>query len=187
MQEDIDLALEAAEEGMQNSIVHFQRELLKIRSGKATPQMVADVKVEYYGMPTPLNQVAGIKTTDARTLVIQPFEKKMVSVVEQALYAANLGITPQSDGEVVRMVVPPLTEERRKQLVKQASGFAEDAKVSIRNARRDAIQEVKAAVKEGYPEDAGKRSEQTVQDLTDKYSKQVDSIFAKKEEELMTV
>lgn len=187
MQEDIDLAIEAAEEGMANSLDHLKREFRKVRSGRAAPDMVADVKVDYYGSMTPVNQVASVKVSDARTLVIQPWEKAMIAPIEQAIFAANLGVTPQNDGEVIRLVIPSLTEERRKNLVKQASAFAENAKVSIRSARRDAIDEIKKAVKDGYPEDAGKRSEDKVQGLTDKYIAQVESLFDAKEKDLMTV
>ena len=187
MQEDIDLAIEAAEEGMLNSLEHLKREFRKVRSGRATPDMVADVKVDYYGSMTPLNQVGNVKVADARTLVIQPWEKAMIAPIEQALFAANLGVTPQNDGEVIRLVIPSLTEERRKDLAKQAGAYAENAKVSIRSARRDAIDEIKKAVKDGYPEDAGKRSEQEVQDLTNRYIKNVESLLEVKEKDLMTV
>lgn len=187
MQEDIDLAIEAAEEGMENSLDHLKREFRKVRSGRAAPDMVADVKVDYYGSLTPVNQVANVKVADARTLVIQPWEKAMIAPIEQAIFAANLGVTPQNDGEVIRLVIPSLTEERRKALVKQASSYAENAKVSVRSARREAIDEIKKAVKDGYPEDAGKRSEDEVQTLTNKYINTVESLYAAKEKDLMTV
>ena len=187
MQEEIDLVIETTKESMENSVAHLQRELTKIRSGKASPDMLDGLKVEYYGAMTPLSGVSTIKVVDGRTLSIQPWEKKMIGLIEQAIFAANLGVTPQNDGEVVRIVIPMLTEERRKQLVKQASEAVEHAKVSIRNARRDAMDEVKKAVKNGYSEDAGKNAEQDIQDLTNKYIGQADSIFVSKEKELMTV
>lgn len=187
MQEEIDLVIETTEESMQGSVTHLQRELSKIRSGKASPDMLEGIKVEYYGALTPLSGVATVKVVDGRTLSIQPWEKKMIALIEQAIFAANLGVTPQNDGEVVRIVIPMLTEERRQQLVKQASAASEHAKVSIRNARRDAMEEIKKAVKNGYSEDAGKNAEQDVQDLTNKYIGQVESIFTHKEKELMTV
>jgi ribosome recycling factor len=187
MQEEIDLVIETTEESMAASIGHLQRELHKIRSGKATPDMLDGVRVEYYGSATNINGVANVKVEDGRTLVIQPWEKKMISEIEKAIFAANLGVTPQNNGESIRIVIPPLTEERRKQLVKQSSAAAEHAKVSIRNARREAIEEVKKAVKNGYSEDAGKSSEQIVEDMTKNYVTQIDQIFQAKEKELMTV
>ena len=186
MQEEIDLVIETTKESMQDSVAHLQRELVKIRSGKASPDMLDGLKVEYYGAQTPLSGVATIKVVDGRTLSIQPWEKKMISLIEQSIFAANLGVTPQNDGEVVRIVIPMLTEERRQQLVKQASA-AENAKISIRSARKDAMDEIKKAVKNGYSEDAGKNAETDVQDLTNKYIGQVESIFDAKEKELMTV
>lgn len=187
MQEEIDFCIESAEESMNNSIDHLTNELTKIRSGKASPVMLSGVMVEYYGVPTPINQVANIRVADGRTLEIEPWEKSMVQPLERALMAANLGITPQSDGKIIRMIVPPLTEERRHQLIKQASGIVEQTKVGIRSARRDAMEEIKKAVKDGYPEDAGKRAEATIQGLTDKYTAKSDEIFALKEKDLLTV
>jgi ribosome recycling factor len=187
MQEEIDLVIETTEESMQSSVGHLQRELVKIRSGKASPDMLDGLRLDYYGTPTAISGVANIKVEDGRTLVIQPWEKKMIAEVEKAIFAANLGVTPQNNGEAIRIVIPPLTEERRKQLVKQASVAGEHAKVSIRNARRDAIEEVKKAVKNGYSEDAGKLSEETVENLTKKYVAMVENVLATKEKELMTV
>jgi len=187
MQEEIDLVIETTQESMQESVGHLQRELTKIRSGKASPDMLDGLRVEYYGAMTPISSVATIKVTDGRTLSIQPWEKKMIGLIEQAIFAANLGVTPQNDGELIRIVIPMLTEERRQKLVKQASSAGEDAKISIRNARRDAMDEIKKAVKNGYSEDAGKNAETDIQELTDKYSGQVDAILGTKEKELMTV
>ena len=187
MQEEIDLIIETTEESMQASIGHLQRELLKIRSGKASPDMLDGIRLDYYGSATAISGVANIKVEDGRTLVIQPWEKKMIAEIEKAIFAANLGVTPQNNGEAIRIIIPPLTEERRKQLVKQSSVAGEHAKVSIRNARREAIEEIKKEVKNCYSEDAGKNSEQIVEDDTKKYIGQVDSILVQKEKELMTV
>ncbi|MCP4441667.1 MAG: ribosome recycling factor [Aureispira sp.] len=187
MDEDIALYLEAAQEGMDGSITHLKKELVRIRSGRATPDMLQGIMVDYYGSATPINQVANVKTQDARTLVIAPWEKKVLQNVEQAIFQANIGVTPQNDGEVIRLVIPPLTEERRKQLVKQSGTYGEQAKVSIRSARRDAMEEIKQAVKDGYSEDAGKDAEEKVQNLTNKYTKLVDTIMAAKEKELITM
>lgn len=187
MDEDIALYIEAAQEGMDDSITHLKKELVRIRSGRATPDMLHGIMVDYYGSSTPINQVATVKSQDARTLVIAPWEKKVLQLVEQAIFQANIGVTPQNDGEVIRLVIPPLTTERRQQLVKQASTFAEQAKVSIRSARRDAMEEIKQAVKDGYSEDAGKNAEDKVQGLTNKYTAKVDDIMAAKEKELTTM
>jgi ribosome recycling factor len=187
MQEEIDIVIETTEESMQAALVHLQRELHKIRSGKASPDMLDSVRVDYYGSATSISGVANIKVEDGRTLVIQPWEKKMIAEVEKAIFAANLGVTPQNNGEAIRIVIPPLTEDRRKQLVKQSASAGEHAKVSIRNARREAIEEIKKAVKNGYSEDSGKNSEQVVEDHTKKYINQVESVLALKEKELMTV
>ena len=181
MQEDIDLILEMAQEGMHDSLDHLGQELKKIRAGKASPAVLEGVMVEYYGSPTPLKQVANVSTSDARTLVIQPWEKTMLAPIEKAIFNANLGFTPMNDGEVVRINIPVLTEERRREYVKRAKGYGEDAKVSIRNHRREAMDGVKKAVKDGYPEDAGKRVEGQVQDLTDKHSKKVEEMIDAKE------
>ena len=187
MQEEIDFYLASAEESMQESINHLQRELIKIRSGKASPDLVSSIRVDYYGSQTPLAQVANVKTSDARTLVIAPWEKGMIQPIEQAIMQANIGLMPQNDGQVVRLNIPPLTEERRRQLVKQASNLGEQAKVSIRNARREAIEDIKKAVKNGYPEDAGRRAEDQVQQLTDRHIKQIDEILEQKEKDILTV
>lgn len=186
-EDDIAMIMDLTEESMNNSIDHLQNELAKIRAGKASPAMLGGLRVEYYGTPTPLNQVANVSTSDARTLVIQPWEKKMLAAIERSIFEANLGFTPMNDGEVVRINVPALTEERRKDLVKRAHQLGEDSKVSIRNARRDANNEVKKAVKNGYPEDAGKRVEDQIQALTDKFSKKVEDMIKAKEADIMTI
>jgi ribosome recycling factor len=185
--EDANQFVEGAELSMSGSIEHLQKELTKVRAGKANPAMVSDLLVPYYGNPTPVNQVANVSTSDARTIVIQPWEKTMLSPIERSIFEANLGVTPQNDGEVIRISIPPLTEERRKDLVKSAKGLGEEAKVSIRNARRDAMEQVKKAVKDGFPEDMGKRLEGNIQELTDSFSEKVDKLVSAKEKEIMTI
>lgn len=187
MQEEIDLSMEAAEELMMKALDHLRSELVRIRSGKATPDIVSGVRVEYYGSMSPIDNVAGVKAVDGRTLEIRPWEKNMLRPIETAIQQANLGINPQNDGTVIRLVVPFLTEERRLQLVKQAQALGEHAKVSIRNARRDVIEDIKKAVKNGYPEDAGKRAEDQAQKLTDNYIADVERILAAKEKDIMTI
>ena len=161
--------------------------LARIRAGKASARILDVVRVEYYGQMSPLSNVATITTPDARTIQIQPWEKKMIAEIERAIINSNVGLAPSNNGESIRLMIPPLTEERRKELAKQCKGEAEHAKVSIRNARRDAIDTLKKHIKEGLPEDAEKDAENDVQKLHDKYVKQVDEIYAKKEKEIMTV
>ncbi len=185
--EDINVYLDEASELMDKSVDHLKKELAKINPGKASPEMVSGVMVEYYGTPTPLQQVANVSASDAKTLVIQPWEKSMLGPIEKAIFEANLGLTPQNDGEVIRLNIPPLTEERRRDLVKKAKVLGEDAKVSVRNARRDAMEAIKKEIKDGYPEDAGKRLEADVQDNTDKHIKLIDDLIAAKEKAVMTV
>ena len=187
MNEEVQLFLDDAVEKMEKSLKHLSAELLKLRAGKANPSMLDGIMVNYYGAPTPLQQVASINTPDARSIVIQPWEKKVISAIEKAIFAANIGLTPSNNGEVVRLNIPPLTEDRRKGLVKQVKAEGENAKISIRNARRDAIEEFKKMEKNGLPEDMEKDAEETVQKLTDKYYKKVEEILAKKETEIMTV
>lgn len=187
MEEDIQLYIETAEESMQGAIEHFKKEASRIRSGKAVPSMFDGVKVDYYGSQTAIPQVANVKAQDGRTLIIAPWEKGMLQTIEQAIFQANMGVTPQNDGEIIRIVLPMLTEERRKDLIKQVSVLVENAKVSIRNARRDVMNEIKKAVKDGYPEDAGKTKEGLVQDLTNKYSNLVDKLMEGKEKDIMTI
>jgi ribosome recycling factor len=172
---------------MEHAIDHLQKELTKVRAGKAAPAMLEGLMVSYYGNPTPINQVANVATSDARTLVIQPWEKNMLGPIEKAIFEANLGITPQNDGEVVRLMIPPLTEERRKDLVKKSKALGEEAKVSIRNARRDGMEHIKKAVKNGFAEDMGKAKEAEVQNLTDKNIARIDQLIEAKEKDIMTV
>ena len=172
---------------MKDSVEHLGRELQKVRTGKASPAMFSDIIAEYYGAQTPIKQLANIGTSDSRTVVVQPFDKGAIQAIDRAIRNAGLGINPQNDGEVIRLVIPPLTEERRRDLTKRVKSLGEDAKVSIRNARRDAVNSVRKMVKDGYPEDQGKRVEGTIQSLTDKYSSQVDEMTTAKEKEVMTV
>ncbi len=187
MEEDIALYIEAAEESMQDSVEHFKKEASRIRSGKASPSMFDSLKVDYYGSMTGISGVANVKAQDGRTLIIAPWEKTMLAPIEQAIFQANLGVTPQNDGEIIRVVLPILTEERRKDLIKQCAVLVEKAKVSIRNARRDVMNEIKQAVKDGYPKDGGKKKEAIVQDLTNKYSDIVDNLMKQKEEDIMKI
>ena len=174
-------------DGMNKAITHLESELTKVRAGKATPGLVDGIVVDYYGNPTPINQVGNISVADARTLNIQPWEKNMLQPIERAIIAANIGITPQNDGHTIRLFMPPLTEERRKDLVKRSHGEGEHSKVSIRNIRRDAMEHIKKLQKNGLSEDVCKDAEKNVQDLTDKYISLVDKHLAAKEKEIMTV
>lgn len=184
MNEEIDFIIDSAKESMQNALKHLEKELLNIRAGKASPAMLGSIFVDYYGSQTPLNQVANVSTPDARTITIQPWEKSMLQTIEKAIMVANLGFNPMNNGESIIINVPPLTEERRRDLVKQAKNEAEEAKISIRSARQDANKEIK---KTEASEDVKKNAEVDVQDLTDKFSKRVDEILALKEKEIMTV
>ena len=176
-----------AAELMESAVMYLDDALARIRAGKASARILDVVKVEYYGQMSPLANVATITTPDARTIQIQPWEKKMIAEIERAIINSNVGLAPSNNGESIRLMIPPLTEERRKELANQCKGEAEQAKVSIRNARRDAIDTLKKQIKEGLPEDAEKDAENDVQKLHDKYVKQVDEIYAKKEKEIMTV
>ena len=176
-----------AAELMESAVMYLDDALARIRAGKASARILDVVKVEYYGQMSPLANVATITTPDARTIQIQPWEKKMIAEIERAIINSSIGLAPSNNGESIRLMIPPLTEERRKELAKQCKGEAENAKVSIRNARRDAIDLLKKQIKEGLPEDTEKDAEGDVQKLHDKYVKQVDEIYAKKEKEIMTV
>lgn len=179
--------LNDAEEMMQSAVLYLDDALAHIRAGKASVRILDPVKVDYYGSMTPLANVSTVTTPDARTIQIQPWEKNMLSVIERALINSNIGLAPNNNGEVIRLIIPPLTEERRRDLAKQCKAEAENAKVSIRNARRDAIETLKKQIKEGLPEDAEKDAESDMQKLHDKYIKQIDEVYAKKEKEIMTV
>ncbi len=187
MTEEINFIIDAAQESMQQSIQHLEKELLNIRAGKATPQMLGGVFVDYYGSPTPLTQVANINTPDARTITVTPWEKNMLKPIETAIQYANLGFNPMNNGENIIISVPPLTEERRRELAKKAKAEAEHAKIGIRNARKDANTDIKKEEKNGASEDICKTAEDEVQKLTDAHIKKIDDILAVKEAEIMKV
>jgi ribosome recycling factor len=172
---------------MDKAINHLEAELVKIRAGKANPSMLDGIVADYYGSPTPISQVANISTLDARTISIQPWEKNMLAVIERAIMAANIGITPQNDGVMIRLFLPPLTEERRKELVKKCNGEGEQAKIAIRNIRRDAIEDIKKLQKDGLSEDAAKDAEADIQQITDKHTSLVEKHLEAKEKEIMAV
>jgi len=176
-----------AEAKMQTTVEFLEESLARIRAGKANPKILEGIKLEYYGTLTPLSGVASITTPDAKTIIIQPWEKQMIREVEKAIMDSDVGITPENNGEVIRLGIPPLTEERRKNLAKQSKGEAEEAKISIRNARRDAIDAIKKSVKDGTPEDVAKDAENNIQKIHDKYIKKIDELYAAKEKEIMTV
>ena len=184
MNEELQFILDSAQESMQGAIKHLENELLNIRAGKANPVMLKSVMVDYYGSSTPLSQVANINTPDGRTLSIQPWEKAMLAEIEKGIMIANLGFNPMNNGESIIINVPPLTEERRRELAKMAKAEAENAKVSIRNARKDANQEIK---KSEASEDEQKNCEIDIQAATDNFIQKVDSVLATKEKEIMTV
>ncbi len=185
--EEVNLLMGTSKEAMSKAIEHLQYELTKVRTGKASPAILNDILVNYHGTPTALNHIANISTADARTIVIQPWEKKMLGPIEKGIFEANLGITPMNDGEVVRLSIPPLTEERRREMVKNAKHLGEEAKIGIRSARHKAIEGIKKAVKDGYSEDAGKKREAEVQHLVEEYSKRADLFVDAKEKDVMTV
>lgn len=178
---------EQAERKMLDAITYLGEVLSRIRAGKANVQILDGIKVDYYGSLVPLSNVATISTPDAKTIAILPWEKPMIKQIEKAIQDSDVGITPENNGEVIRLGIPPLTEERRKQLVKQTRGEAENAKIGIRNARRDANDAIKKAVKEGAPEDDGKETEGAIQKLHDKYMKKIEDVLGAKEKEIMTV
>ncbi|PKV49404.1 ribosome recycling factor [Aquimarina sp. MAR_2010_214] len=187
MKEEIDFIIDSTKESMQAAITHLEKKLLNIRAGKASPAMLGSVMVEYYGSPTPLNQVGNVSTPDARTITIQPFDKSVIPEIEKGIQIANLGFNPMNNGESVIISVPPLTEERRKDLAKQAKAEAEDSKVGIRNDRKNANNEIKKLEKDGLSEDLAKNTEVDIQALTDTYIKKVDEMLSHKEKEIMTV
>ncbi|HPD65478.1 MAG TPA: ribosome recycling factor [Bacteroidia bacterium] len=181
------MVLEETEENMKKTIAHFIDTMTKIRAGKASPQMISEVYVDYYGAKTPVHQMANIGTPDAKTILIQPWDKSTIPAIEKAIMAANLGFNPQNDGEIIRIPVPPLTEERRRQLVKFIHQETENNKIAIRNIRKKSMEEVKSLQKDGVPEDEVKKAETKIQDMTNNYIKNIDEITAKKEKEIMTV
>jgi ribosome recycling factor len=187
MTEQLDNVYTLNNQQMDKAIAHLDAELLKIRAGKATPQMLDGIMVEYYGAPTPLAQVANVTTPDARTINIQPWEKSLIQAIERGILMANIGLTPQNDGQNIRLFLPPLTEERRKELVKKVNAEGEQAKIVVRSARRDAIEAIKKLQKDGLSEDAAKAGETNIQNATDKYIAIVDERCKMKEKEIMTI
>lgn len=185
MNEDIEFILDSAKEAMSNAIKHLEKQFVNIRAGKASPAMLGSVLVNYYGSQTPLSQVANVNTPDGRTITVQPWEKKMIQEIEKGIQVANLGFNPMNNGDLIIISVPPLTEERRRDLAKQAKSEAEDAKIGVRSARKDANNDIKRA--EDVSDDVKKDAEASVQQLTDKHVKMIDELFEFKEKEIMTV
>jgi len=187
MNDEIEFILDSVKESMDLALEHLEKQLVNIRAGKASPAMLGSVYVDYYGASTPLSQVSNINTPDGRTLTVQPWEKAMLTIIEKAIIVANLGFNPMNNGESIIINVPPLTEERRKDLVKQAKAEAEDAKISVRSARKYGNTEVKKLEKDGLSEDLAKDVEQDIQTLTDQYIKKIDDVLMVKEKEILTV
>ena len=185
MNEDIQFILDTAKEAMDSAIKHLEKQFVNIRAGKASPAMLGSVMVNYYGAQTPITQVANINTPDGRTITVQPWEKKMIQEIEKGIQIANLGFNPMNNGDMIIISVPPLTEERRRDLVKQAKAEAEDAKIGVRSARKDANNDIKKA--ENVSEDLQKNAEVDVQKMTDAYVRKIDELFDAKEKEIMTV
>lgn len=187
MNEEIELIIEETEERMNKALEHLEHELARLRAGRSNPALLDGVSVDYYGVNSPLNQVSNINTPDAKTIMIQPWEKNMLGTIEKAIMAANIGLTPVNNGEVIRINIPPLTEERRHQLVKQVRNEGETAKISIRNARKWANDELKRLLKEGLPEDLEKNAADKVQEITNSFNSKVDKVMTVKEKDVMTV
>ena len=185
--EDLELIFDTADEGMQNAVSHLEKELSKVRAGKASPVMLDSVRIDYYGVISPISQVANITTPDAKTIFIQPWDRNVIPIIEKAILAANLGFNPANNGEVIRIMVPPVTEERRKLLAKQVKSLGEDAKVVVRNERRDAFDELKKAQKNGLSEDLQKDGEQKVHKKHEDFIAKIDKIIEAKEKEILTV
>jgi ribosome recycling factor len=187
MTEEVELIFELTRERMDKTIEHLDNELIRIRAGKANVHILDGIVVDYYGTSTPLNQVSNLSTPDAKTIMIQPWEKTMIDPIEKAVMNSNVGITPVNNGEVIRLMIPQLTEERRRDLVKQVKNEGENARVSIRNSRRDANDEFKQMQKDGLSEDEAKTAEEKIQKMTDEYTEKVDQIVEAKEEDIMTI
>ena len=187
MKDDLSFIVEEGKDSMTKAITHLEAELVKIRAGKANPAMVDGIVVDYYGNPTQINQVSNISAMDARTISIQPWEKNMLQPIERAIIAANIGINPQNDGNIIRLFLPPLTEERRREMVKRSNGEGEQAKVAVRSIRREAIEQIKKLQKDGLSEDQAKDAETGMQEITDKYISLVEKHLAAKEKEIMSV
>ncbi|MET0637229.1 MAG: ribosome recycling factor [Chitinophagaceae bacterium] len=187
MADELILINSSADEQMKKAISHLEAELVKIRAGKANPQMLDGLVVDYYGSPMAVNQVANVSVLDARTISIQPWEKNMLQPIERSIIAANLGVTPQNDGVIIRLFLPPLTEERRRELVKRCLAEGEQSKVAVRSIRRDAIEQIKKLQKNGLSEDASKDAETEIQQITDKYIAYIEKHLAQKEKDIMAV
>jgi len=187
MNEEIEFTIEEAKEGMQNALHHLEKEIQKLRAGKASPQMLDGVKIDYYGAMTSIDQTANISSPDARQIIVQPWDKSVLGLIEKAIQAANLGFNPKNEGEILRILVPPLTEERRRDLVRKAKAEAENAKISIRNIRRLANDTAKSLKKDGVPEDEVEKLETDIQKVTDDFITKVDKILEIKEKDIMTV
>jgi ribosome recycling factor len=187
MNEDIELIIEEATDRMQKALEHLEHELARLRAGRSNPALLDGVTVDYYGVNSPLSHVSNINTPDAKTIMIQPWEKNMLGIIEKAIMAANIGLTPVNNGEVIRINIPPLTEERRHQLVKQVRNEGETAKISVRNARKWANDELKSLLKDGLPEDMEKDAVEKIQEITHSYNTKVDKVMAIKEKDVMTV
>jgi ribosome recycling factor len=187
MNEEVELITEETKDRMDKALDHLEHELARLRAGRANPALLDGITVDYYGVNSPLAQVSNINTPDPKTILIQPWEKNMLGVIEKAIMAANIGLTPVNNGEVIRINIPPLTEERRHQLVKQVRNEGETAKISIRSARKWANDELKSMLKEGLPEDLEKEATEIVQEMTHNYNGKVDKVMAMKEKEVMTV
>jgi len=187
MSDELILLMDDTESQMKKAISHLEGELIKIRAGKANPQILEGIMIDYYGALTPLNQVCNISVMDARTLSLQPWEKNMLQPIERAIIASNIGINPQNDGSYIRLFLPPLTEERRRELVKRANGEGEQSKIAIRSIRREAIEYIKKLQKEGLSEDEAKDAEKDIQELTDKYIVLIDKHLVQKDKEIMAV
>jgi ribosome recycling factor len=187
MEEEVELITEEAKDRMDKAIEHLEHELARLRAGRANPALLDGITVDYYGVNSPLNQVSNINTPDPKTIMIQPWEKNMLGIIEKAIMAANIGLTPVNNGEVIRINIPPLTEERRHQLVKQVRNEGETAKISLRNARKWALDELKSLLKEGLPEDDEKEAADNIQEMVHTFNGKADKIMALKEKEVMTV
>ena len=187
MTEESQLVLQETEDQMVKAVQHLDKELHKIRTGKATPQMLEGIRINYYGVQTPIEQTSNINTPDPRQIIVQPWDKSILGDIEKAILAANLGLNPKNEGEVLRIMVPPLTEERRKELVKRAKAEGENAKVSVRNSRRTSNEMAKSLEKDGISEDEVKRLQEEIQKLTDKFIEDIDKIVDQREKDIMTV
>ena len=187
MIEEIEFTLEETNEGMMLALQHLEKEFQKIRAGKASAQMLDGVKIDYYGVLTPIEQTANVSTPDGRQIIVQPWDRSVLGLIDKAIQAANLGFNPRNEGEILRIMVPPLTEERRRDLVKKAKNEAENAKIAIRNIRRNSNETAKKMKKDGIPEDEVDKLEATIQKMTDEYITRIDKIFEIKEKDIMTV